>query len=115
MVWLGVGSRRLSRPAREAIEAPENRLHVSAITAWEYADLETRGRFADSAPLAGLREVLDFEIMDFTGDLWALASTLPAIHGDPVDRMLVAHAIALDMTLITADGNIRRYPVRTLW
>ena len=115
MVWFGIGSRRLSRPAREAIEAPESRLYVSAVTAWEYADLETRGRFADSAPLARLRELLDFEILDFVSDLWALASALPAIHRDPVDRMLVAHAMALDMKLITADRNIRRYPVKTLW
>lgn len=77
--------------------------------------MEARGRFADSAPLARLREVLDLEILDFAADLWTLASALPAIHGDPVDRMLVAHAMALDMTLITADRNIRRYPVRTLW
>jgi PIN domain nuclease of toxin-antitoxin system len=115
LVWFGVGSRRLSRAARAAIEAPDNPLHVSAITAWEYADLEARGRFADSAPLGKLRDLLKFEIVDFGGDLWTVAARLPAIHRDPVDRMLIAHAISLEMTLVTADKTIRRYPVETLW
>lgn len=115
MVWFGVGNRRLSRRAREAIESPDNELHISAITAWEYADLEARGRFADSAPLGALREMLEFEIVDFSGDLWARAAALPAIHRDPVDRMLIAHAIAVDMVLVTADKTIRSYPVRSLW
>lgn len=114
-MWFGVGSRRLSRRAREVIEAPDNPLYVSAVTAWEYADLEARGRFADSAPLASLRDALRFEILDFTADLWAVAVSLPAIHRDPVDRMLVAHAIAMDLTVVTADKTIRRYPVATLW
>ncbi len=85
------------------------------MTAWEYADLEARGRFAASAPIAALRDRLGFEIVGFGSDLWTVAAMLPAIHRDPVDRMLIAHAISLDMTLVTADRTIRRYPVKTLW
>ena len=45
-----------------------------------------------------------------------LAPTLPPIHRDPVDRMLVAHAIALEMPLVTADANIARYPgLEVIW
>lgn len=105
----------MSRTARTAIESPDNLLYVSAITAWEYADLEGRGRFADSAPLGKLRDLLGFEIVDFGSDLWTVAARLPDIHRDPMDRMLIAHAISLDMALVTADKNIRRYPVETLW
>ena len=105
----------MSRTARAAIESPDNQLYVSAITAWEYADLEARGRFADSAPLDKLRDMLGFEITDFGSDLWTMATRLPAIHRDPVDRMLIAHAISLDMTLVTADKTVRRYPVKSLW
>lgn len=105
----------MSRTARAAIESPDNPLYVSAVTAWEYADLEARGRFADSAPLGKLRDSLGFEVVDFGSDLWVMAARLPAIHRDPVDRMLIAHALALDMAVVTADKTIRRYPVRTLW
>jgi PIN domain nuclease of toxin-antitoxin system len=36
-------------------------------------------------------------------------------HGDPVDRMLIAHALHAGLTLVTADETIRRYPVPTIW
>jgi len=41
--------------------------------------------------------------------------TLPAIHRDPFDRLLVATAVCEQMTLITADANIARYDVSHIW
>jgi PIN domain nuclease of toxin-antitoxin system len=40
---------------------------------------------------------------------------LPMIHRDPFDRMLVAQALATDLTLVTRDRRLRSYPVPTLW
>jgi len=40
---------------------------------------------------------------------------LPLLHGDPFDRMLVAQARSEDLTLITADREIKRYPVEIFW
>jgi PIN domain nuclease of toxin-antitoxin system len=40
--------------------------------------------------------------------------TLPLVHRDPFDRLLVCQAIANDLTLVTADARLRDYPVRTL-
>ena len=42
-------------------------------------------------------------------------TTLPNLHVDPFDRILVAQAIAENMTLITKDHNIAKYPVKVLW
>ena len=40
---------------------------------------------------------------------------LPDLHRDPFDRMLVAQAIVGGLVLVTPDGPIWQYPVRTLW
>lgn len=40
---------------------------------------------------------------------------LPLLHGDPFDRLLIAQAICDDMVLVSADANIARYGVATLW
>jgi PIN domain nuclease of toxin-antitoxin system len=40
---------------------------------------------------------------------------LPAVHGDPFDRALVAQAISMGMTILTPDEAIRQYPVPTIW
>ena len=42
-------------------------------------------------------------------------SRLPPIHKDPFDRMLIAQARFDDLTIITSDSQIKRYPVATLW
>lgn len=41
-------------------------------------------------------------------------ATLPEIHRDPFDRLLIAQALSLDLVIITADEIIAAYPVRTL-
>lgn len=91
-------------------------LAISAVTAFELADLRERGRIPTSVDLENLLATLDITLLDFPADLWRFASRLPYIHGDPVDRMLVAHALATGNVLVTADGDMSRYPgVRTLW
>ena len=38
-----------------------------------------------------------------------------AIHGDPLDRMLVAQGQVEDVPIVTADPLIGRYDVETIW
>ena len=40
---------------------------------------------------------------------------LPAIHKDPFDRLIIATALAEDLTIITADENIRKYDAAWIW
>ena len=115
LIWFSAGSQLLSRVARAAIESADNRLFLSAVTAWEYSDLLARGRIGPIGAIDTLRDALEFAVLDFPADLWRRAADLPPLHRDPVDRMLVAHAMVGDFTLVTADETIRRYPVKTLW
>jgi PIN domain nuclease of toxin-antitoxin system len=115
LVWASSGDPRLPASARSAMARPDEALLVSAVVAWEFTDLEQRGRFPVGVNLPDLIESFQMEIVDFPAGAWALAASLPDVHRDPVDRMLVAHAILGGHTLVTADANIRRYPVKTLW
>ena len=45
----------------------------------------------------------------------ARAATLPLIHRDPWDRILVAQAQSEGLVILTADDTIRRYDVETIW
>ncbi len=94
---------------------PENLLYLSAVNAWEYADLEQRGRFEGSGPLEPLLETVDIKTLDLPASIWTVTAALPNIHRDPIDRMMIAHAISLDIILVSADKNVRKYPVKTLW
>ena len=113
LVWLTGKNSRLPDAARERLL--DEPFAVSAVTAFEYADLQQRGRLGHAPPLEILRVGLDFEILPFVEEAAVLAAQLEHIPGDPIDHMLVAHALALDATLTTADAKIRQYPVKTLW
>ena len=41
--------------------------------------------------------------------------TLPFLHRDPFDRLLVATAISDNLTLITGDENLWRYGAAWVW
>jgi PIN domain nuclease of toxin-antitoxin system len=90
-------------------------LMTSAVVAWEFVDLERRGRFPKGVHFEAIIDVLEVEIIDFPAEAWKLVDTLPKLHRDPLDRMLIAHAIHADMTLVTADAVMRDYPVKSLW
>jgi len=108
---MATGDPRLDRVDQAILRDPSRPLCVSAIVAFELSDLQQRGRIAMTEPLTFLQAHMDFRIVDFPADCWRIAAQLPLIHRDPVDRMLIAHALVEGMTLVTADTNIRRYPI----
>jgi PIN domain nuclease of toxin-antitoxin system len=113
IVWIATAPEKLSAAAREALE--RETLFVSAVTAFEFADLNRRERFDADLPLSPLLERLGATALDYPAGAWSIATALPDLHRDPVDRMLIAHAIHADLTLVTADSTIHRYPLRWLW
>lgn len=111
LVWMVTGDRRLKQTWRDAISDPNAELHVSGVIAFEFTDLLLRTRLPIDETMAELISRFDLVVEALPADSWTKLAELPAIHLDPVDRMLVAHALVSDCALITADKNIRRYPV----
>ena len=114
LAWLAGSPEKLTREARSFIEEAEA-LAISAVTAFEFEDLRIRGRLPGAASFVRLTDAFDLQLLAFPTTLWSAAAQLPPLHRDPVDRMLIAHAIHADLTLVSADADVRRYPVRTVW
>jgi PIN domain nuclease of toxin-antitoxin system len=36
-------------------------------------------------------------------------------HHDPFDRLLIAQAMVESLTIVSADEDLKRYPVRVTW
>lgn len=111
LVWLVVGDSRLDAAQQAAIFDADNDLVVSAVVAFEYTELQLRGRFPVNEPLEELERRFGLTIAGYPADAWQLIEKLPLIHREPVDRMLIAHAMIDNMPIVTADAKIRRYPV----
>lgn len=40
---------------------------------------------------------------------------LPRIHGDPFDRLIISQAMTENLVIITKDGMIPQYDIKTIW
>jgi PIN domain nuclease of toxin-antitoxin system len=64
---------------------------------------------ADSRAVAEALVSNGFVELPITAAHAARVAELPAIHGDPFDRMLVAQSVAEPMMLVTGDALLARY------
>jgi len=118
LLWAvsGVG---LSENARLAFVDVENALYFSAASYWEICIKIGIGKL--KLP-QGWEDTLDefFQINDIR---WLPIEkehartilTLPMIHRDPFDRLLVAQASWESMSIMTKDANLARYDVPIIW
>jgi PIN domain nuclease of toxin-antitoxin system len=115
-LWWDQGGAALSGPARAAIARPENGIFVSAASVWEIAIKRRFGKLRFPGSAAAAIGQNGFHALPVVPHDAERAGDLIWDHADPFDRLLVARAIRLDMTLVTADRNIRGFgDVAQLW
>jgi len=114
LLWAAGRVARLSVEARALIEDPANHLVFSAISILEIAIKFSLGRADFRTEPAIFRNGLlsnGYEELPMTGSHAIAVASLPPIHKDPFDRILVAQAKFEGMTLLTSDPLVAQYPV----
>ena len=95
--------------------AGENDLLISVVSAWEYEQKRRKSPDEFTMPFVEITKAICYTKLDFAFDVHKYAQSLPPIHKDPFDRMLIAQAIHHDLEFVASDAAIHRYPVRTFW
>lgn len=112
ILWAAVGIERLPPGAREIMADERTELIFSAASLWEIAIKAGLGRDDFRVDPTVLRRRLTengYRELPVTS-LHAVATTsLPPIHKDPFDRLIVAQAISEGLVLLTADAAVARY------
>ena len=118
-LWWVNEHEKLSAKARIMLLDEENTLYISTVSVWEIAIKASIGKIPGFK--GGAKEfvvkaeempVLLFPVMPRHAEE---VETLPFIHRDPFDRLLVATARVDGMTILTADENIPKYDVPAVW
>ncbi len=112
LLWAAAGS-GLSPKATALIADTNNALLFSAASIWEVAIKSALGRADfDLDPGVFRRALLEsgYEELAITGAHAAAVTSLPDLHKDPFDRILVAQACFDGVTLLTADQAVLAYP-----
>ena len=114
ILWMYAKPQKISAKAMEAILSGSD-MCFSAVSAWEHGIKRAKLGEAYGPKVDVLLNDARIEPVDFPFGCHGDAETLPPIHKDPFDRMLIAHARYLECPLITIDEAIHRYPVETIW
>lgn len=100
---------QLSDESRIAITNPRNFVFVSAASIIEIAIKQANGKLKAGEPPEAQLESCRFRELPLTIAHASALRSLPPVHKDPFDRLLVAQALAEGMTLLTRDPVLRQY------
>jgi len=113
LLWAAGPIERLSSDARLLIDDPDNELVFSTASIWEIAIKYSRGRDDfRTDPRLLRRGLLDnlYRELSITGEHAVAVASLPPLHRDPFDRMLVAQSLVEGIMLLTTDPLVAQYP-----
>lgn len=113
LLWAAGQPDRLPKATRKLLSSEANELLFSAASIWEVAIKRGLGRSDFQAdPRLLRRGLLDngYGELPIFSDHVVAVDSLPMLHKDPFDRLLVAQATVEGITLLTADSVVARYP-----
>ena len=112
-VLLWIAGDTLPQSASSLILEPSNELFFSPASLWEVVIKRGLGRADfDVDPNLLYRGLLEngYKELDITAQHALLTGTLPMLHKDPFDRILLAQSIAEGISLLTSDSIMVKYP-----
>ena len=114
-----IAKSRLNRPALQLLADDSAELYLSAASSWEITIKFGTGKLKLPHPpsefVVRAIQLMSLQPLDITHSHVAALEKLPNYHRDPFDRMLIAQAQAEGLVLLTADRNLEKYQVETLW
>ena len=117
-LWAISGNQRLSRRAERVFIGPSD-LWLSVASVWEILIKAQIGKIALPVPTGPyiVKKLADnrIEALRVTLDHVLRVETLPMLHNDPFDRLLITQSIEEGWPIVTADPLIARYPVDVIW
>lgn len=109
LLWWLDDSAELGPRCKELIADQRNQIYISAATTWEISIKKALGKLEAPDDIDSIVEDEGFSKLPISLYHGQLAGSLPMLHRDPFDRMLIAQAQAEGLILMTSDSNIGQY------
>ena len=116
LLWYLFDNENLSHKAKDIIN--NEVCYYTKISLWEIAIKQTKNLLHYKQSIQDIINACDeeeFLELSVSGKSLDLIKTLPSIHHDPFDRILIAMSMEHALTIITKDSKISLYDIKTLW
>ena len=116
ILWYAQGNEALSPRARQLMDGEE--CAYSIVSLWEIAIKQTLGKIECHLSIPEIADFCDrasFLRLSITPEHIEGIKGLPSIHADPFDRLIIAQALTHNLSIVTRDRIIPKYPVATVW
>lgn len=114
-LWWMEASSALSTPARNAIANPRNEVLISIASLWELTIKQALGKLTFPADPETVVRNEGFSVLPVGFTHLRRLGTLPHLHRDPFDRMLVAQAMVEGAALVSQDSKLTPYGTQIIW
>ena len=111
LLWLLKGDSRLAPTARQVIEKAQE-IAVSEVSLWEISIKINIGKLQPVPELLNTVKELGFRRLSLSDKHLQAYESLPLLHRDPFDRMLVAQSSTEHLTLLTSDTFLKAYGIK---
>lgn len=112
-LWFISGSNQLSTTFRDYIQEPDNTAYLSVVSLWEWIIKYQLGKLPlpESPELYLPKQREQHRIDNVIVDEASVGHliTLPSLHCDPFDRLLICQALRHNLTIVTADVAVMAY------
>jgi len=118
-IWFITDSSQLSAKSKALLESPENERLLSTASIWEIAIKASLGKLSFKRPLEQLlpeQIALNyFQVLDVSLPHALRIASLPMLHRDPFDRMLIAQALTENLPILSSDNALDAYGIQRIW
>ena len=119
VIWAVDAPSFLGQRAEAELRSSANDILVSAATIWEIAIKCGRGKLSLALPyrswMAKAVSALGATILPISIEYADMQASLPNLHGDPFDRLLIAQSLAEQIPLLSRDTTFDLYGVNRIW
>jgi PIN domain nuclease of toxin-antitoxin system len=112
LLWYIIGDKRISSDIQAKIENDVNTIFLSNASLWEISIKVSIGKLKLRGSLNDLKNYLNengFQILEFDFNDLEMMVSLPFLHQDPFDRLIIAQAKAKSFEIITNDSQVQEY------
>ena len=113
-IWSMEKNQRLPEKIFSLLKNSQNSIFISVASIWEIIIKTGKKKLKTPQNIEKVINMAKFNVLPINLNHVLAVKTLPNIHSDPFDRILIAQSLVENLTLISSDPKMSKYKIRLI-